>query len=131
MGDFPPAGMLTEASDAVRLGALLLTREPRRSPREGLSNLLSLNSDAFISRGLGVLKMERVSLKRALWTYQSDQPARSRHYFFFLPMRSFSSFPRLRFCKCRRQIKVRNIEMYIASEPLQNCSLYIESSCDD
>lgn len=53
-------------TEGAREGARTLARDPRRSPRAGLSNLLSLNSEAFMRRGLGVLKMERFSRNRAL-----------------------------------------------------------------
>lgn len=57
---------MTEVTEGAREGARTLARDPRRSPRAGLSNLLSLNSEAFIRRGLGVLKMDRFSRNRAL-----------------------------------------------------------------
>ena len=57
---------MTEVTEAALDGPRTLALEPRRSPRAGLSNLLSLNSDAFIRRGLGVLKIDRFSRNLAL-----------------------------------------------------------------
>lgn len=57
---------LTEVTEGALDGTRTLALDPRRSPRAGLSNLLSLNNEAFIRRGLGVLKMDRFSRKRAL-----------------------------------------------------------------
>ena len=65
MGDRP--SLLTDVTEGARLGGpRTLVLEPLRSPRDGLNNLLSLKSDAFIRRGFGVLKMDRVSRNRAL-----------------------------------------------------------------
>lgn len=53
-------------TEAALEGTRTLARDPRRSPRAGLSNLLSLNREAFIRRGFGVLKMDLFSRNRAL-----------------------------------------------------------------
>ena len=93
---------MTEASEAERLGALTLAREPRRSPRAGLSNLLSLNREAFISRGFGVLKMERVSRKRALWKYISRQISRKHvRQIYHVDRRPYDALSKAPIKKCK------------------------------
>jgi len=59
---------VADTTEPLRLGPRTLTLEPRLELGclEGLSNLLSLNREAFMRRGLGVLKMDGVSRKRAL-----------------------------------------------------------------
>ena len=54
----------SEAMDGWRDGPRTEPREPRRSSL--CLSLSCFSSDAFISRGLGVLKMVRLSLHRAL-----------------------------------------------------------------
>ena len=65
-GDRVAKSLFIEVIEAARLGALTLIREPRLSPPRAGLNLLSLKSEAFMSLGFGVLKIDLVSLNLAL-----------------------------------------------------------------